>query len=737
MLRSTFGDLPSIKPMWTHDLESKKGEASLHKALVSAVDDLEEYNRERKQEMLQHLGLYKGIHIDVREQRDTKDRLFRDTHGASEVTKFKKIIINHLRDVTDSAVSRLATFKPSVAVLPNHGVEFQDKAKAVVTESWMKSFTYENDVDKIRRLAELHAFIFGESFVFVPWDERKGDIIPSAKKLAKMKKKVKVEVDGDETEVTQAERLGDVGLELKLSFNIFLELVPSSEYDDVNYLFDKESEYIDMLKLEYPDKADMIQSSEDGTDEEDHYLLDNESDKDKVEVFTLWHRATREIPEGLKIRFTRDVILEKGDLPFEHGELPFERLTKLDIPGELRGVSPYVDLKALQGAINNLYSIMIRDRSMAAPKLMIPSGSVDPNQNATNKPGVIQYKGGVPPSWSVPNLVANDLMLMIERLEQTFEKLSNSSGTRRGDTLPNVEAFKAFGFFEEQATKRDSTQIAKHRKFLERLYRKILLVAAENYTNDDQRMIKMLGKHNQYLIESFDTEDLKHGYDIRVTNTSALPESKAQRISTVIELHQAFPDAFTQDKALDLVDMSSPDAFFDLRTAAVNAAESENAKMLKGQEVREPQRAEELLVHWETHVQELNNPTTMNTLPDDPTLANLALEAAISSPEDVAIATENPEEGKKVEKVPYILIVKHLLITEGLIYERALKNPTFASKLLDPQFEAFPTQLDTPMTISDIVASHNAALSPEPVPTGVDQQVTLPSGENPNDLAQA
>jgi hypothetical protein len=480
----------------------------------------------------------------------------------------------------------------------------------------------------------------------------------------------------------------------------------------------EETKYLEELHAEYPKLKGKIKSTGPDKSNEDLYRYGLNKEDDRVKVITLYHKATQEVPEGREIKFTEHVILENKELPYSHGQLPLIRLSAIDVPGKMRGMSPFKDLKALQSSINTLYSIMLRDRSLASPKLFVPSGSVDPSQSKSNQPGVIQYKGGVPPTWSVPNLVAGDLMQMLEKLENTFDKLSNSLGTRRGEGIPNVEAFKAFGFFEEQATRRESTSIAKHRDFLQQLFKMVVLIAADYYTESDERMIKMLGQHNQYLLKHFNVEDLKHSYDIRVENTSALPDSKAARIQTVIQLSQAFPDLFTQEKIADMLDLSSPDAFFDLTTAAINAAEAENEDMMAGKDIGEPQPFEDLLQHWEAHVKQFNNPTVKATLPPQPELANAAIQEVLSG--ESQIETNSPA----------LLLVKHLNTTEGLMYQRALVNPKFAQRLAD--FENYPVFFQMPITISEVLMSHQAPMQGIPPETGVDQEIILPSTQQPN-----
>lgn len=703
---------PSIKPWWTHDLDKPNNKALL-KDLVDAHEQLKKHDAPFRETCMEHIALYQGMAI--KKEIHKRGRLFRDSEGFADHTRFRHLIINHLRDVTDSKVSRLATFKTAVTVLPNHGVEFQDKAKAKVVKSWLDSYTYEVNVDQIRRQVQRDAEIFGESYLLVEWDPERGDIHPAAKRL---KESITLETDEGEVVVTRMKRVGDVGLRRILPFRVFPEPHPSRDYDRISWTFMEETEYVEELQVDFPEHKDKIQPTQNEVHSEDIHRFGLEKIENKVTVVTLFHKATPEVPKGRIIRFTDRVILLNEELPYSHGEIPLRRLSNIDVPGQMRGMSSFHDLKSLQSAINTLYSIMLRDRSMAAPKLFVPAGSVDPNQQPSNTPGVVQYKGGVPPTWSVPNLVSGDLMQLIEKLENTFEKLSNSSGTRRGEGIPNVEAFKAFGFFEEQATRRESTSIAKHRDFLQEIYLFVALTAADFYTESDERMIKMVGRHNQYLLKHFNVEDLKHSYDIRVQNTSALPESKAARIQTVIQLSQAFPELFTQEKIADMLDLSSPDAFFDLTTAAINAAEAENEELLSGQDVAEPQPFEDLLQHWEAHVKQFNSPAVKATLPPDAATTNAAIAQVLAGKEEMETNS------------PALLMVKHLNITEGLMFQKALLNPKFAQRLAD--FENYPVFFQLPMTVSEILQSHLAPLQPIPPETGVDQEIVLPATQEPN-----
>lgn len=728
---------PSIDPLWTIDLEQAKDDTILEWA-KDAYNDLLDWSEPRIREALQNLAIFKGFHVDSNSINARQSSLLRDSEGHYKETKFEKIVVNHLHDKVESMVARMATFRPSTAVLPTHSSEFKDKAKAKVVKAWLDSIFYERNVDDMRRKAQRHALIFGEAFLLTEWNPDIGDIHPDARKAAAMGKEITVETeDGEKVKIPANTRTGDIDWTFIMPMNVFPE--PEIEYERVDWIITREWVNVNKLRRQYPDKQDEIMpGSDDVLRPEENVSGDDRSSN--ILVLTIWHRSTREMPEGRKIVLTNDLLLENIELPYDHGKLPIMHLKALDVPGELHGRSIFTNLKQLQAKMNNLYTSEIRNASLAAPKFIVPAGSLSEKSIKTNDATFIQYKGGVAPRWDVPQLSNQGNLLLIDKFERLFEKLGNESGTRRGDSLPNVEAFKAFAFFEEEAVKRDSSFIAAHRDFLQRFAVRLVELAGQFYTNEDGRTIKMIGRHNKFLLRYFDTEDLAEDYHINVQNFSALPESKSARISTVVELSRAFPGMFTDEQITDMLELSTPDKFFNLAAVAVNAAEAENEDMMSGTRIADPAVFEEILQHWEIHRKQLNDPLVKDSMPRPEVLNELLTATDPDFKEEIiqALTTEvEDEEGrKKTATSPGVLLADHLNATEALMFERAIKNPAFAQRL--SQVEMFPIFFNTPFSITEVLAQHQQALmiSADPAGSEPTNLGTTPPPINPVDLQQ-
>ena len=65
-------------------------------------------------------------------------------------------------------------------------------------------------------------------------------------------------------------------------------------------------------------------------------------------------KKLKHCPDGYYIKFTKSAILEMKDLPFSHGMLPLVRITDMDVPEQLNGVSQYEMVRPIQNMHDNL-----------------------------------------------------------------------------------------------------------------------------------------------------------------------------------------------------------------------------------------------------------------------------------------------------------------------------------------------------------------------------------------------
>ena len=155
---------------------------------------------------------------------------------------------------------------------------------------------------------------------------------------------------------------------------------------------------------------------------------------------------------------------------------------------------------------------------------------------------------------------------------------------------------------EEQENQRANTDIKKHNAFIKKLARMSLAICGDKYKEEDGRTIRIVGKNNVFSVKALDVAKLGGPYDIRVQRTTALSESKSGRLSQILALEGRFPGMLPREQVLDMLDLANDQKFYDVATVALQASEHENELMLEGRAVQPPERYEEQIVHWQSHV---------------------------------------------------------------------------------------------------------------------------------------
>lgn len=256
----------------------------------------------------------------------------------------------------------------------------------------------------------------------------------------------------------------------------------------------------------------------------------------------------------------------------------------------------------------------------------------------------------------------------------------------RGDT-PNaqLDSFIALQHFEDQRVQLAAPDIKGHIKSMELLYRLIMLIAQDHYDSEDQRLIKIVGRNNTFNLKYFDPENLGKVYDVKITTTGNLANSKAARTQLIMTIKREFPEMMSNEVFVDMLGLSSSDKFQNSITTAVNSAEAENEDMLNGIPVEPPERFEDLITHWDIH--------------------------------------RIPLQGREYKLAPpeiKELFERHVTATEKLMFDQAAESPVFASRLQGlRQFPVFFSPVpnnDTPME------EEEAVQDAEPMPDNVTRQ---------------
>lgn len=648
-------------PIWAMDLDDEGNEKEVLRWLNAEVQFLITRSEERIRKQRRNLALYKGIQYETQELR--QDR--RDI-GESRSAVFKKIVANHLYDLTKNRVSRLIKYKPAVAILPTND-EFSDKVSAKMTKALLDHIWYNERFEgELSYQVATHAMIFGECAVFTEWDPSKGDLSPVYKKSKEKAKGGKIPLLGENGEqkkdglgnplwVDKPVRVGDVTYEIPMASEVFYEA--KQRWQDVDYLFVHEVMPVDEARAMYRDKASKIKATE-NAQFYDYEKMVTRPSRNEVSIFKFYHRRTDFIDGGRYIVFTPDAILSSTEFPYSHRHLPCVRFTDLDIPGEVHGYSFFEMVKGLTGTYNNLTNLILRNQILVShPKWMLPAGSAKLDQLG-NDVTVVQYKGPQPPVLVQSNPTPSEVFQFRDALKEEFQQISGVFGVSRGEPPAGIKAGVALQFLSEQESERFNELVLKWNEFVRQLAEMTIAVAGDYYEASDERMIRVVGKNQAWMTMFFDVAHLSKDYDIRVQNSSALPQSKAARTQTLLDLNQQFPNELTGAQVLDMLDLGQSDKFVDAITVAVRTAEAENEQLTdpEGKEIS-PEESDDHVQHWKIHARQL---------------------------QEFGFKYGTPDELKQRLK-------DHIMVHEMFMMDKAKTNPMFGQMLAqDPVFKQFP-----------------------------------------------
>lgn len=615
--------------------------------------------------------------------------------------------INELYRVVMDKISLVVSNELTPQVIPNND-DYEDKVASKITKQWLDSMGYDLDIDIQRIKWEIQKSIFGECFVVPTWNPEKGDLLPDAKKFMNedldfVDEKGKEVIDdiGHKKKVRKYMRQGDIELINPMPFETMID--PKKQYEDSNWFY-----WCDWLETDY---LKMKFKNIDFKDNPQNTKYDGMSNTFKgtpnhTKVYFFYHKSHEFLPEGRYIVTTEDNMLVNKSLKgnpslIESQALPLVRFVDLEMGIGCRGIPIlFRNLRNVVSGYNRLTNQIYKNLEAESPKIFAHETAAIDAQRMPTGIVVMEWRGNHKPSIETPTTNTSSIFKFRDDLKQNILEMGLQTPTVRGQT-PNsqLDSFIALQHFEDQRIQLAAPDIKTHIKSIEHLFRLMIARARDNYDPDDGRLIKIVGKNNKYSMKFFDPINLNKSYDVKITTTGNLANSKAARTQLIMTIKREFPTLLQDELFIDMLGISSAEKFQNAITSAVNSAEAENEEMLMGFKVLPPERYEDLITHWDSH--------------------------------------RIPMQGQEFKMSPdHIkeLFERHVTATEKLMFEQASESPTFAARLANLRqfpmfFAAAPVNEPPPMPMGEPelggVPEENSA------PNGNMESPPFPQGESP------
>lgn len=685
--------IPYVKPFYTLDL---KIESQILDWFREASYGLTEYFRPLFREQKSNLAFFIGAGVNPNWS-SPYTQIYANTSDIFSSTE--QIFVNDLYRLVMDQVSLVVSHELIPDVLPNTE-DYSDKVACNVVKDWLESMNYTLGTEQWRFRWEVQKKMFGESFAIVMWNAQIGDIHPLAKKYVNedidMVDKSGNPIPGisqDPVKLKKNMRIGDIELINPMPWDVMIDPVINGK--DAKWFWWVEYYDTDYLKKKWP-KFDWDTKLTAGPETQyDFYTNTEKENNNKRKIFYFYHKSHEFLPEGWYVVCSDDHILISEPLNaqtlIENMDLPLIHFKDLDIGLGNRG-NPILfrNTKNISDADNRILNQIYNNLEMESPKMFVHENSGVDAQRMPNGTTSIEWHGNVKPTIECPNTNTSSIFNFHTILQKSMDQVALQNPLVKGET-PNaqLDSFIALQYFEDQRNQLASPDIKGHIRSMELLYRLMISIAKDKYKPEDGRLIKILGKHNTYQLKYFDPINLQKSYDVHITTTGNLANSKAARSQMLLSIKREFPTILTDEVFMDMLGLSHSKKFMNAITSAVSAAESENQDMMSGKEVLSPERYEDLIAHWDTHR------IPMQTL-------------------DFKQSPENVQDK----------FIGHVAATEKLMFEQAAENPMFGQRL--EQLRQFP-MFYTPKPVNE----------PIPQPEGMEGLEAETPEETVNEPQQA
>ena len=671
-----MGNYTEIRPF---QFREDTSQAATLDWLKTNFDNKVEKAHSRLKTYRRYQSYYKGIHWRFFDTKDSQ----RDI----EYTERKpRHTVNWVYDKLEDRVAQMDRMGVSVSLVPSHN-EQSDINNAKACKMLLMSRGSELEMQKLQNDMDKVKFTFGHQFAFVTWDKSMGPLHPEYARLKNAGIKIpRFGKNGQRLKgksIKEDIHIGDVDVEVLGPDRTFPQ-INVKEWKNVNEL--DRIDYVNKweLKKMYPKVADLI--NENKTFYQTFEFTELSNDTDMIMVKTFYHRKTKWLPQGAMIKYTDDTILEWTDYPYDEDTLPCVPDTDIDVYGELWGRSFITNIEQLQRMYNNTQSSQARDYGIgSAPKWMMPQGSTKVS-SLNNEFTIVEYKGAVKPELVTPRATNPQSFDFQDRIESKITRLSRTSDISRGEPPSGVTANSALRFLDEQESRMIAPMEKKRKDRLIAVYKMMLVRMQQFYKPNDGRMVRILGENNEYMIKSFERADFNRIYDIKIENSSALPDTKTGKISTIVDLNIATQTdpVFKKEEIVQMLDLGLDNAFTDGATVAVTAAMTVVEAMLNGEQVPEPQEYDNFMVYYSVF---------------DKTMQAFQFRT-------------------KVDDVTKEAFKLYMTVLEGMMWQRAKKNAKFANEMMN--LDNYPIYFVPEEPLVAVIQKHMMPVQGDPNQGGAD-----------------
>lgn len=510
--------------------------------------------------------------------------------------------LNVIQPIVEAHLARISSSRASISVLPVHSNEFHDLSAAKTSERMIDQSFISSQVNDKFEYAGRTMLVCGHSYMLMEWNNEIGPPVSSIAEPILMldeNGEPQVDEDGNDIIVHPNTRMGDIDYRTLRPDQVLEQ--PGKHWQKKNWIITLELKDVYEVRLDYPSVSEEIQpGSHSATDSLSWLHKQSQELEHQVLVMTVYHKATRAFPNGWKIVCTPDVLLESTELEFPtlngYGLLPIARLDDTAVPGyELPLPMSVMEAgKGYADTFNRVDKVLRKDLSLSVPKWITHKLAGVNSQQLNTASSVVSFKGNIAPQLVRPSSTSSDFFAYRNGLLQEMKQNTGSSHLFNAPPS-NTRATSMLEHQEEQEFVRAEPLIRHMNDFMSEVAKIGLAIMADRYSEDEERVLKLMGTTGPSAYIRLQTADLMGPYDIKFERTSALPESKQGRINAAMSMYEA--GLIDQNQFKKSIGYASDPDFMTAETKAFEKQLLENDLMARGQQIEAPLEHEDHVEH--------------------------------------------------------------------------------------------------------------------------------------------
>lgn len=500
--------------------------------------------------------------------------------------------INHMRNLLRHLYNLITKDRPALRCRARNA-DLKSRRQADLGNGLLEYYMTEKDFEEHTSTAIEHALVVAEGFVVMTWDPMEGEML-----------------DADPQRGTSMHP-GDVSIQTPVSWNVIRDL-GVRHWSKHQWIGIRQPRNKWQLLAQFPEHADAILGAEIWLDvpveegdrpfDDNNYLMES----DEVECYEFWHRKTLIMPEGAYVLMCGGEVIHRDVMPYR--DLPVYRVSAAEIMLTPFGYTPAFDLVGIQEAINTIVSTVITNISaFGVQSLYKKTGShlkvtqILGGMNlveAEEKPEPLQLTKSPP-----------EAFVFLESLVRHGELLSNVDQITRGAPDEHVRSGAYAALLQAQSVVSLSALKRSRTRLLEAMGTGLIRMLRD--FGQEERIVTIIGKHNQIYRKHFTGDDLDLIDRVTVEVTNPVLSTNAGKIEYAQMLVKT-GFVKTPEQILEVFETGTVDTLLQADKAQLSAVAEENEQFLDGEEVASPLSGDHHVMHIREHLSIFGSKETRN-----------------------------------------------------------------------------------------------------------------------------